>query len=299
MNWSLLITGLLLLAPFLGKGQSLLFSQYVVDATGFNPAYAGSQGALTVTSQLRFQWNGLDGAPRYGLFSLHSPIVNDKLAAGLRYSSDQLGIFKQQQLSPSLAYRFRLNEKIKLSLGLQGHGLWLSTQPEKLQLYQPGDPTFSNMANGFDWSFGAGAFLSSDKAYLGIAVPDLMPETADSTYLQRSRAYLLHAGLVLPIGRNVQLKPNTLLRYTQETGLFADINLNVLFHEAIWLGASYRLNQQLAALVQLQLTPQWALGYSYETPLGNSHAFPYSTHEVLLQYRLYFKRSDIKSPRYF
>ena len=64
-------------------------SMYMFNPLQFNPAYAGSRGALTGTAVMRAQWVGVKGAPMTQFVSLHGPMAYNPLGFGLHISNDR------------------------------------------------------------------------------------------------------------------------------------------------------------------------------------------------------------------
>ena len=61
------------------SGQLFPLSDHYRDnALVINPAYAGSQDALSAAIQYRDQWIGFRDAPKSALLSLHTPVAKDK-----------------------------------------------------------------------------------------------------------------------------------------------------------------------------------------------------------------------------
>ena len=78
-----LIFVLLSFFPFCLAGQVRPLSNlYNLDKLVFNPAFAGSQGALSATALYRNQWVGFNDAPKNYSFSAHAPLHNDQMSLG-------------------------------------------------------------------------------------------------------------------------------------------------------------------------------------------------------------------------
>jgi hypothetical protein len=81
--------------------------------------------------------------------------------------------------------------------------------------------------------------------------------------------------------------------------LEVDINTNLIFVDMLWVGGSYRIAEKAAvAILDLQVTPQLKIGYSYDYQLGHLNNYTTGTHEVSLRYEFEFAVSAT-SPRYF
>jgi hypothetical protein len=90
-----------------------------------------------------------------------------------------------------------------------------------------------------------------------------------------------------------------LLRYSMSEPLEVDLNANLIIADFVWIGGSYRIAEKaVVALLDLQLTPQLKLGYSYDYQIGHLNNYTSGTHEVSLRYEFEFSVSAT-SPRYF
>lgn len=283
--------------------QNFFFSQYIQDATAFNPAYAGSQEALTLTAQYRHQWVQVKGAPVFQGLSAHSPIAAQNIGVGFRFSNDHVGGLGRQNLNASFAYRIRFTKDKFIAAGLQA-GL-LRQQPEygNLPLRDPDDPVFADGPAGYAASVGTGIFYASKKFYAGFAIPELFPDLGGSfrqpVYQSMQRSYIFHSGLVVPLNHEIKLKPNVLMVMPENGTSYLDVNLLALFREVLWLGGSYRYGGGVGAMAQVQLNSQLSVAYGYDFASKSGIYAGASSHELSLQYRFYFVKTGIKSPRYF
>jgi type IX secretion system PorP/SprF family membrane protein len=123
---------------FAAEGQQhATFSQYMFNGLAINPGYAGSQEAMTANLLSRFQNVGLPGAPNTQSFSIHTPLMNAKIALGLLVVHDKLSVISQTGVNGIYAYRLPLNNKATLSMGLQmGFSSYRADYTE-LDIYQP------------------------------------------------------------------------------------------------------------------------------------------------------------------
>ena len=71
--------------------QDALFSQYMFNKLMVNPAYAGSRETMTVDLLNRYQWIGIEGAPRTLSLSAHTLLKNEKVGLGGYIYRDALG----------------------------------------------------------------------------------------------------------------------------------------------------------------------------------------------------------------
>lgn len=279
-----------------------LFSQYMHDATVINPAYAGSGDALALTLQARMQWVNTEGAPAVQVLSAHTPLPGIPFAAGIRLLHETVGTGRHMAVSPSFVYRFSTG-KGSFAGGLSTNISRYTPGFQNLLLYHKEDQVFALREPLWVVTLGAGLYYSTDRFYAGFAVPEIVPaSTPDperNIFSRHLRQYVFHTGKVFSLNHDVLLKPNLLVSIPEQGVVYADLNMNVLFRETLWLGASYRTSQLLGGLVQVQLNSQWKLGYAWDMPLSRDQLYGSNSHEISLQYSFTFDRSGVRSPRYF
>jgi len=98
--------------------QDPLFTQYMFNKLVVNPAYAGSRDQLTIDLLDRFQWVGIEGAPRTLTLGADLPLRNNKVGLGLYIYRDELGPTVDQGLMGTYAYHIK-TMKGRFSFGLQ------------------------------------------------------------------------------------------------------------------------------------------------------------------------------------
>lgn len=285
--------------------QEAMFTQYMFNGLALNPAYAGSHESLSATFLLRDQWNGLPGAPSTQTFSVHSPIRNARIALGLQFIHDKLAVFDQYGVTGAYAYRI-FTSKGTLSLGLQLGFTSYNAELTDLTTHVPNDPVFQGTVNKTMPSFGAGVYYYTDRFYIGLSAPQLVTNSLSEDVVEidadarQERHYFLTAGHMFPISHNVQLKPNVLIKAVEGAPLQMDLNLNALFSEVLWLGVSWRSLSDFDALIELQITDQLLMGYSYDfattTDLSRVNS---GSHELMLNYRFRYAKNKVITPRYF
>lgn len=282
--------------------QQAMYTQYMFNGLAINPAYAGSQGGLSITALGRKQWVGFDGAPSTETFSVHSPVGNRKIAWGVLLSHDNIGVTDQYAACGMYAYRVKM-PKGTLSAGLQVGVDSYRAGLSRVLVRQSGDDFFAfDDVQGVLPNFGAGLYYSTQRFYAGFSMPRLLTNAYPGYDGSRARQYqhwFFSTGYVFDINRDLKLKPNLLVKAVAGAPLEFDLNANLLIKEKFWVGASYRSLDAISGLVEFQATQQFKFGYAYDyalTDLGRYHG---GTHEIMLNYILSFKKTKITSPRYF
>ncbi len=297
----------LLLSCFSGKAQqNAMSTQYMFNTLALNPAYAGSRNVVSATALVRSQWTGIEGAPKTGTFTIDAPIMDKRLGIGLQLITDKLGVTQTNGAALSLAYRIPL-EKGTISFGLQGDVSQYKANLTSIELGStPGyDPAFANNVNKSLFNFGTGAYYNSDRFYLGLSAQNLIPnrlsEPGDGEPLAGKQAVhiFLSSGYVFPIAADLNLKPSFLIKYVNGAPVQGDINATLWIKDVLGIGLQYRTSADIAALLEIQATPQIRIGYSYDRSITRLQHFNSGSHEIMLRYEFGFSKGRIISPRYF
>jgi type IX secretion system PorP/SprF family membrane protein len=288
--------------------QDVLLSQYMFNHVTINPGYAGSKQYTMATALCRQQWVGWKGAPETNSLTVHGPIEHKNLGVGFSLMNDRIGVTNRTDLYGMVSYQLKLNHKLKLGLGLQGGGAYYIYKNSQLIYWDASDKVFQeNTQTNLLPNFGTGAFLYSRDFYVGVSVPHMLDYNTDKSFSinknsitpRQTRHYFGEAGAVFKLNQEVVLKPSVLVKYVNNAPVEADFNANVFLSNLICLGASYRTNDALVALMEIQLTKKLRLGYSYDFTLTSVKNHSSGSHEIMLCYDFGLDFLKIKSPRYF
>jgi type IX secretion system PorP/SprF family membrane protein len=298
------IIAFLLFSSWMSVAQQLpQFTQYMYNTIAINPAYAGSRETLSVVGLHRSQWVGLEGGPQTQTLSVHAPLRNERVGLGLSFINDELGFQNFSYLYADFSYTIPTGKTSKLAFGVKA-GFTSFSLDSDFQQSQSNDPAIFGFEDRWKPNIGTGVYWHSQKWYLGLSAPRLLNTnyTGDAEFQSLERiSYYFTGGYVFDISKNTKFKPAALLKATNGAPLSFDLTANFLFYEKFWAGASYRINEQAAALgaiADFQVSKQLRIGYAYEYPLSDLRPYTSGTHEVLLMFEI-FKSKRIKSPRYF
>jgi len=287
--------------------QTPITSQYLTNGLIINPAYAGTRGALSTNLSYRKQWAKIVGAPQFQTLSLHSPVnKREKVALGLVAEYMTYGVTKDIGIYGFYAYNVRLG-KGKLSMGLRGGVDLSNTNYNNLQFPDgnPQDPLLMGDIRYVMPNIGAGFYYYTDRFFAGLSVPSILTYKSDaqnesgvSPEFMMFKTYFL-TGTLIRFSDAFKVKPSVLVRYSMTEPLEMDLNANLIIADLLWIGGSYRIAEKAAvALLDLQVTPQLKIGYSYDYQLGHLNNYTTGTHEISLRYEFEYSVSAT-SPRYF
>ena len=284
--------------------QNPEYTQYMYNTIAINPGYTGSVGTLEANLLLRKQWVGIDGAPQTGTFGIHSPIGDKRIGLGLNIISDKLGPSSEQNVSGNISYAIDLGIKTKLAFGMKAGVRMLNIDWSRGRFYDSNDVLLNNnIDNKVMGAIGSGAYLYSDRWYLGLSVPsflryDYYDDIQESVVSDKFHYYFI-GGYVFDLSDAVKFKPSVLVKAVEGAPLSTDVSANFLLQEKVTLGASYRWEDSVSALVGIQFLKDFFLGYSFDYTVTPLNKYNDGTHEIILRYQLPQKSSTIKSPRFF
>jgi type IX secretion system PorP/SprF family membrane protein len=276
----------------------------MLNGLAINPAYAGSRDVLSTSIMYRKQWMGFEGAPVTATFSSHTPLKNRKIGIGIHVISEKIGISNNVSFFGNYAYRVRLGLG-HLSFGLKFGAEVFKENFNQITSQQP-DAVFSNTSSYLLPNFGFGTYYFTNDYFVGLSIPSLLSyrRASDSKYEAyndvKNYNFLLTGGYIFWITRNFKLKPSTLIRYHANSPIQFDVNINsILLRDGmLWLGLSYRNNEALVGLVEIQMGTKWRLGLSYDYSLGPMNKYSSGTIEAMLRMELITVVKTI-NPRFF
>lgn len=284
-----------------------LYSQYLLDGLVINPAYAGTRDALAISISARKRMLGFEGESTMASLSLHSPLKKERVALGLSVNHLTYGITKQT--SAFGYYAFHINtDKGKWSLGLKAGVDMIANDYTGVVTTDPGDNAFNNVGEESYLmpNVGVGLYYASPSFFAGAAVPALFTYQSDTLSADYNRAIdpayydvLFSAGALLSFSDAFKIKPSVMAKYNLSGTLRVDLNSNFIIYDFLWIGGSWRIGEEaVVALLELQISQQLRLGYSYDYNLGEISSFIGGTHEIALRFDL-GKKVSAASPRYF
>lgn len=295
--FALMFTGVLSYAQ-----QDAQFTQYMYNTININPAYAGSRGALSMFALHRTQWVGLDGAPVTNTVSINTPLNASKLGLGVSLVNDKIGPTTENTISADLSYSIQTSETWKLSFGIKATANLFDLDASKLNPVDATDPSLQNYSK-FSPNIGAGAYWHSDKAYVGLSVPNFIQTNRyndnEVAIFKERISYYLIAGYVFDFSNTVKFKPALLTKMIEGAPLQVDASANFMFYDKFMLGVSYRWSASVSAMAGFQVTDGLYIGYGYDKETTNLDNYNSGSHEIFLRYELFNNIKKITTPRFF
>ncbi len=262
---------------FEGSSQSIpMYSQYMYNMTNINPAYAGNRGVPSLAFIWREQWSGLSGAPSTKSLTYDMPTNNKKYGFGVQLFDDRyVSVIRRTGVSMYYNLKIPVSEHGVLSFGLKGgfyNDLKMLTNVDLGQI-SAYDAAYSTNFNKIIPLAGAGIYYNDDHFYAGFSAPDVITFSKVQNYRSDSSLYQVNevhyffaTGYSFDVNDDVSIKPSLLVKMVSGAPIEADLNTNVWLKNTIGIGGSYRTGESILAMAQVQVTPQFRIGYAYDMP---------------------------------
>ncbi len=277
--------------------QGSTSAQYMLNPLSVNPGFTGYYEVLSAQAQFRFQSIGVDGAPITQTIGLHSPLKTQYASVGFQLWNESKAVFKQTGAFLSYAYRINVRNAI-ISAGLQAGFNMNESNFSNLNTRQSSDPVFNQNLRSISPSAGVGIFIYNGKYTFGLSLPELI-DSDDENSVANNRPFIVTGGYSFNVNENIKIKPNALMRMVDFRPVEINLNTNFVYKDVLSAGLSYGFNNVGVVLLQMFVTDQLQLGYTFETVLGDASSISAGTHEIGIQYLFNHSRKNSPSPRYF
>jgi Bacteroidetes-specific putative membrane protein len=296
---------LVFILPFCGFAQQEpQFTQYMFNRLSYNPAYAGSNGAICATAFYRNQWMGLKlndiqgnpSTPTTLNISIDAPVNFLHGGLGATIISEKIGYWDQTFAKLDYAYRFELPTG-NLAFGLEGQffsssidfaNLVGSDQLNELdQIGATTDPIMKNASQQndflFDLAFGA-YYQIPGKFYAGFSSSKLLETKSTKLKWEDKRNYYVIAGYewTVPAYPDFRVLPSMLLK-TEFSTFQLDATTLLEYKYMIWGGLNYRLQDAISVLAGFTLGG-FKLGMAYDIPTSKLSTQAYGSFELFVRY---------------
>jgi len=275
----------------------------------FNPAYAGSSEVLSTDLISRFQWVGITGAPKTFSLTAHSPLRNRHIGLGFSAYRDALGPTVDYNIMGTFAYRI-IFPTTKLCFGISAGIKYYDIDWGLLNPKDPGDVELNNQVKNKvvpDADFGI--YYYGKYFYVGVSSKHLLqnqittsssPTNDKVSFTKLYRHFYGLAGGAIPLREDIIFMPSLLIKYVQNAPFQLDLTGSFMFYNNLVLGATYRSDQAVGLILEVNLGKGFSLGYSYDIWFNSLKAQNQGSHEIRIGYDIdLFEKNRMLSPRYF
>jgi len=278
-------------------------SQYMFNAYAINPAVAGTNNTIEISSINRYQWESIVDAPRTYTLSFQTPMKNNRSGIGAYLYTDIVGPTRRIGIQGSYSHQFKISESLDLSMALSAGVMQFAIDGHKIELAEPDDLALQNAVGSktlFDGKFGL--LLYADNYFFGVSLPQIAHNKLqiyeDLTESQSFLAnhFYVNAGYSYDINDNLRIEPSVLVKYVKPVPVKVDANLKLEYQKKVWAAGGWRSNDAINFMFGYNWNENLVFGYSHDFTTSDLSQFSGSTHEILLGIKLKRKNStDIAS----
>jgi type IX secretion system PorP/SprF family membrane protein len=266
------------------------FTQFYMNRYVINPAAGGTNPYFDVKSSYRYQWVGVDDAPKTFVLSLDGPFTKKgNMGLGAYLYSDVTGPTRRTGAKISYAYNFKISNNIKLSFGLAGGIMQFSVDGSDMQLADENDVALGNkLTTAYTPDAAFGAYLYHENWYVSLSIPQLIGtemkfvDGHSSNLNKLQNHYYFNAGYTFKFGDDFGLEPFVQLKYVPPVNPQFDGGARVIYKEMLWLGGTWRSEDAAAVFVGMNFMENFTLSYSYDIITSDVKNVSSGTHEILL-----------------
>jgi type IX secretion system PorP/SprF family membrane protein len=295
-----------LVFPFNLAGQiHPLSNHFHFNSLTINPAFAGSNNAISASINYRNQWAGFKDAPKSGIIAVHSPVRSGRIGIGFQVENRSTGIYKTTNIVGNYAYRTEI-KKGTLAMGLGFGAAVYSINWKNLQAIDLNDHELQyNSSSAVMPVFSVGMYYYTKKYYFGFSLPSFISHNVGQNsgdYKAKNDMsnynYLVTTGYDIDLNSDLILSPSLLLKYNSKDAIQIDLNSWLGYKEKVWIGLGYRNNNTFTGMLQCQLNFQLKMAYAYDFETGEIGKYINGSHEIGLNYIFRYSRKVI-GPRHF
>ena len=219
--------------------------------------------------------------------------------------TDKTGPLRRTSLLASYAYHLPVSRKVIVAGGVSSGLILNSVNVMDLRLTNPNDPFLrsGNLNEGLlDLNLGLWAY--SQDFFVGVSGAQLIPAQSDfrnSTSLdgpgKLQKHYFFTGGYRIRVSDQFHVIPSVMAKLAQPSPVSVDVNVRAIYADRIWLGASYRHEDAVAALVGINISPFLDFSYSYDATSSNLNRVSVGSHELVVGLKL-LNRGRVICPQF-
>lgn len=265
-----------------------------------NPGYAGHDGLINGLILNRYQWVGIEGAPKTMVFSAGAAtsLFGLNSGIGLNVISDELGFQKNISVSFDYAYRKKtgIGELgIGPSVGFYNMSISATTDdwhiPESDYHETVGQDINipQGEASQLALDLGAGVYLKSQDYFIGASVTHINQASiilGDQARSFLARHYYLSAGYTFGLADpQFEILPAVYFK-TDLTAYQADFAVDLVYKKRFSAGLNYRINDAVCVLIGFEMNNGLRIGYAYDIITSALSGYTGGSHELYLSYSI-------------
>ena len=221
---------------------------------------------------------------------------------GFMMINDLTGSFSHFTADVTYAYHIGLNATTNLAGGFSA-GITKISIDRSMNNFGSGNPTdpATGSANSGDLfkikpDLGVGLWLYSRNYFVGLSAQQVIPQKfsfSDNAAIPIKGRLIPHtfftAGYRFLLNDDVNAVPSIMLKYIQGSSINnfqVETNLKLQYRDLLWLGGSYRYQDGYAAMIGLNVSNTFNIGYAYDFTQTALKTVSNGTHEIVIGFLL-------------
>lgn len=293
MSFKFILYSVVVLVVFhVNAQQEPQFSDYKLNISSFNPAFAGFYDGSAMLIH-RTQFVGINGAPKAVNFNLNLP-VNETMGVGLNIISQTLGVTDENIITADYSYSIFTSDETMLTFGLKAGVNILNVDYNRLNIGEQ-DASFANNIDGeISPRIGAGVLYSTPKWFFGLSTPNFLSknysaEIQGTATVTKPHFYFM-TGYNTYLTDDILFRPSILSKAVVGAPLAIDLALNFDYQDRFRFGVSYRYDAAVSAIAGISISRDIQVGYSYDYLTGALSKLSSGSHQFYIKFT--FKKSS-------
>lgn len=261
--------------------QESMHSQSVVKQEYLNPAYNSFKDYSSVNFLSRNQWSGVGSSPKLYGANCYVPLQISRMGVGLTLLKEEIGLRDITMINASFTNNIRIKERSFLSFGY-GLGMNFTAYDQDRIIAMDNSYLGSDIDwTSFDPAIKLGLFYTDPHIFAGVSCNTVIGGVSgDRWYLP---GFDFVAGSMHRLSPSVFFRPDLVVKYYRseqynvtETVVnkdyvppVCDLSVSFLLYERVWLSTSRRFNLAHTFSLDVLVTANLQVGYSFELGIGD------------------------------
>src|SRR6188474_1721134 len=232
---------------------------------------------------------------------------------GLSIINDKTGSYNRFTSTLSYAYHIGLSPTTNLSAGFAAGISKVSIDRTMHDFNGSGDPIDPATGSAISGELfkikpdlSAGLYLYSRDYFIGLSAQQVIPQKlqfVDDAAFETTGKLIPHiflnAGYRFLLTDDINAIPSIMVKYisgSSKNGFQPEANVKFQYRDVLWMGGSYRYQDGYAAMLGLNVSNTFNIGYAYDFTTTNLNTVSRGTHELMIGFLLGNKYSE-KCPR--
>jgi type IX secretion system PorP/SprF family membrane protein len=280
--------------------QPGLYTQYIFNYFGLNPAAGGSTKCLQFKAGYRRQWVGFESAPIQqfvsvnGILKNRKPYVKNKHVLGFYQERDLTGNngpTGRNSFNLNYSFHLPLSSDFYMSAGVHAGLIQFTFQRDNVTLTNNNDDAIAASKRVIIYpDINPGIMIYNPKFFIGYSMKYALQRSLNAVYgfnssLQRTH-YITTGASISGNRKEISYMPSLNLRLGgggSPVGL--DVGFLIDYMDAFRWGFVYRKSDAVCAIVQFRVK-RFQFGYAFDYVTSKVRFGAANSHEIMIGYRI-------------